>query len=151
LTGPAGTAVAGTLGVTDNVVTFTPTGGLALMTPYVLDATTGIRDLAGHTFAAAAQSRFTTRDGTWGSATNIGAAGDVPQLGFDGQGNVLVVWEQSQTAPCRLGSTLYTPGVGWSSGTTVPSGASGGNFCIVENVVANRDGSFVLVWYQNDN
>jgi len=66
LTGPDGTAVAGTraFDVADNLATFAPTSNLAPDTEFTVTITTGVKDLAGNALASDVVWTFTTAPGT---------------------------------------------------------------------------------------
>jgi methionine-rich copper-binding protein CopC len=65
VTGPDGTAVAGTraFDVADNLATFTPTGDLAPDAEFTVTITTGVEDLAGNALASDLVWTFTTVPG----------------------------------------------------------------------------------------
>jgi len=83
----------------DFSATFTPLNKLALVTEYTATLSPGVSSLLGAVFSEDHQWRFTTRDGTWQTATVVGTNDDgdagSPQVAIGSNGNAMAVWSQS--------------------------------------------------------
>ena len=75
--------------------------------------------------------------GTWSAAESVASAGELPRVGVDADGNVLVLWEASSGV-----STRYYPS-GAAGGTTEVISGSGAN---ESQVAFNAGGQALAVW-----
>lgn len=95
--------------------------------------------------------------GGWGSTVTLaeslsGATGHyllAPEIGVDGAGNVIVVWENREDANRSIHAKRYTPSGGWeNSATTLRSGSSAVDLYPQLAVAANGDA--MVVWQESD-
>jgi hypothetical protein len=99
-------------------------------------------------------SNYLSADNGWGEPTAIDDAGapnarspDVgprPELGMDGAGHVVAVWEQYDGAHFTLWSNRYTPGAGWGAATALET--AGMFDPRLPRVAVERDGDAMAVW-----
>ena len=80
-------------------VTLTPASDLKILTTYSATLSKSISSLSGKLMGTDYTWSFTTKDGDWGAAElietdNVGPVYD-PQIAFDGSGNAIAVWYQS--------------------------------------------------------
>jgi hypothetical protein len=101
--------VTGAVTYSGTTATFTPSGNLAYSTTYTATITTGVRDAAGNTMAAAKTWSFTTGSGGGVPAAPIGV------FAISGIGNVTVTWSPI------TGATSYNLYWGTTPGITATS------------------------------
>jgi len=96
-------------------------------------------------------NRYTPATG-WGSAQPISDVNDVDvaqqvQVGIDGAGNAIAVWEQSSTIGIsNIWASHYTAGVGWGAPATIGSGAGSAGS---PQVAVDLEGNAIAVWWQH--
>jgi hypothetical protein len=106
------------------------------------------------------RSRLYSPGSGWGMAETIDT-GDTPApaegLVIDRDGNAIVVWEESGSAPCPEESSCarynlfvnrYTPGDGWGDRKLVASAVAGRS--MAARVAMTPGGEAMLVWAQDD-
>ena len=132
--------------------TFTPSGFFSLETQYTATITTGVRDVAGNALNAGYTWSFTSRDGTWGTASPIetGDSGDGtgPQIAIDSTGNGLLVWEGYDGTRINIWANRYVPGTGWDTPAPIETDDSGD--ANNPQVAVDADGNAIAVWHQSD-
>ena len=92
---------------------------------------------------------YTPSGGGWGTATlvetdNVGSAGNT-QVGMDGNGNAVAVWEQSDGS---IWANRYTPSGGWGTATHIET--YNGYVASSPQVAMDGSGNAVAVWQQSD-
>ena len=97
-----------------NVATFTPSSELAVHASYTATLSTAITDLSGNALATNYSWSFTSAEGAWGTAElietdNISDAVN-PQVTFDGNGNGLAVWSQSDGNYFKIWANCFESG-----------------------------------------
>ncbi|MFZ5593489.1 MAG: Ig-like domain-containing protein [Pseudomonadota bacterium] len=129
----AGGPIPGTVNYSGNVATFTPLSDLDPNTIYTArianaDANNQIRDLAGNVLAAPFGWRFTPGDKMWSTAALLenNDKGDAvePRVAMDGNGNIIVVWQQwdSITRYRVVMARRYVAGGGWGNSVVISQG-----------------------------
>lgn len=117
-----------------NVATLTPDSGLKLLQDYTANLSGSITDLDGDALAATSWS-FTTRDGVWGSETQVSTDFNVAITShahpiaatIDDSGNAMVLYykdDQYVSGCCYRANyytSRYTPGSGWSTERKIDS------------------------------
>lgn len=94
-------------------------------------------------------NRFTPATG-WGTTDTIeGDSGDgrAPQIGFDGSGNALAVWELSSGAEVNIRANRFTPDNGWGSAETIDTETEDARR---PQIAVDDAGNALAVWRQND-
>lgn len=88
----------------------------------------------------------------WGTPelveTNDAGNAYAPRVAFDGQGNALAVWEQSNGARTRIWANRYKNGLGWGTASSIQSDSTGDG--MRPDVAVTSDGNAVAVWGQSD-
>ncbi|MEO8523779.1 MAG: hypothetical protein ABI460_03570 [Caldimonas sp.] len=97
-------------------------------------------------------NRYTAGAG-WGTAQlietdNAGRALN-PSLAFDGSGNALAVWEQSDGTINNIWSNRYAAGVGWGTAQLIETDDAG-NGATDAHVAFDGSGNALAVWTQRD-
>ncbi len=96
-------------------------------------------------------NRYTAGTG-WGSAQLIetdsaGSAGN-PQIAFDGSGNALAVWKQSDGTRDNIWSNRYVAGTGWGSAQLIETDNAGDGRR--PQIAFDGNGNALAVWEQFD-
>ena len=90
-------------------------------------------------------------DKVWGTAelieTDDGNA-EYPQVGVDGSGNAVAVWEQEDGTWWSIYSNRYVAGTGWGTAQLIETDNSGG--AGGPEVGFDGSGNAVAVWQQSD-
>ena len=90
-------------------------------------------------------------DKVWGTAqlieTDSGWAYS-PQVGVDGSGNAVAVWQQSDGTRNSIWSNRYLEGTGWGTAQLIETDNSGG--ASSPQVGVDGSGNAVAVWWQRD-
>ena len=88
----------------------------------------------------------------WGTAVLIETdnAGDAfgPQVAFDGSGNAVVVWYQSDGTRLNIWSNRYVVGTGWGTAVLIETDNAGS--ALDPQVAVDGSGDAVAVWSQSD-
>jgi hypothetical protein len=104
-------------------------------------------------------------DGTWGSIyvntynavtgwggveiiENNSLSASYPQIAFDGLGNAVAVWVQSDGTWPSIWSNTYTSGAGWGTAELIETDNAG--FANGPQIAFDGLGNAVAVWYQTD-
>jgi hypothetical protein len=139
------TVVPGSLEYANNTVTFTPTSPLALLAPYRVVVTTGIKDAEGAPLLGEYTSEFSTRDGAW--ETVDVASGSFWTLSnglpITSAGDVLVAWAGVGNENCPVTARWFRRGV---VGTTKVISFEGLQDCASLSSSGNAAGVASLVW-----
>jgi hypothetical protein len=140
------TVVPGSLDYANNTVTFTPTSPLALLAPYTVSVTTGVKDKDGAPLLSEYASEFSTRDGAW--KTVDVASGDAWRLSagvpISSEGDVLVAWAGGNERNCPITARWFRRGV--AATTTVFDLATPGDDCSGVSASGNAAGVASVVW-----
>jgi hypothetical protein len=135
-----------------NVATFTPDSDLALMATYTATLTTDITDLTGNALASNYSWSFTTADGSWGTAglveTNDDGNAMRPSIAFDGSGNAMAVWQQSDGTRFNIWARRYVADSGWGTATLIETDNS--DNAEFPRVAVDSSGNAIAVWHQSD-
>jgi hypothetical protein len=135
-----------------NIATFTPDSDLALMATYTATLTTGITDLAGNALTSDFSWSFTTVDGSWGTAGLVEEENDghaiSPSIAFDGSGNAMAVWQQSDGTRFNIWARRYVAGSGWGTATLIESDNT--DSAEGPEVAVDGSGNAIAVWLQSD-
>ncbi len=99
-------------------------------------------------------NRYTAGSG-WGTAELIETdnAGDAarisaPQIAFDGSGNALAVWEQTDGTRTNIWSNRYTAGGGWGTAQLIETDNAGR--ARLPSLAIDGAGNALAVWEQSD-
>lgn len=96
-------------------------------------------------------SHFSQSSDNWNAPVELDA-GDTdarqPQLSMDGEGNALVVWQQSDGTDISIWSNRYTHGGNWAGAALIET--TGGSDATRADVVLMREGHAVATWLQSD-
>jgi hypothetical protein len=116
LTGPGGTAVAGTVGYAGTTATFTPTSALGAKTAYLATVTTGAQDPSGSALAANFTWTFTTGTIPTVVSTNpLNGGINVPI-----NQKVIATFSEAMNPATVVAAGAFTVAVGGAGGATVP-------------------------------
>ena len=95
-------------------------------------------------------SYFTKSSGNWGTPYTIDndnhPAGD-PQMGFDGNDNLFIVWAQGSPGSHDIWVNRFTPTGGWGLAQTIESD---GNTADKPQIAVDSDGNANVVWQEWD-
>ena len=91
----------------------------------------------------------------WGTAAPIEPETSIPfhdayhpRFAFDGSGNGMAVWQQSDGSRFKIWANRYVPGSGWGSATLIePADAGDSQF---PQIAWDGSGNAMAVWQQND-
>jgi len=148
LAGVSGTVV---LDVTNEIVTFTPSSGLGLLTNYTATLSTDIADLSGNKLATPKIWSFTTADGAWGTAAPIEteSLGDAyrTEIVFDSSGNAIAAWGQNDGTRYNIWTNRFN-GTSWGTAALIETDNSGD--AEHPEIVFDSSGNAIAVWFQND-
>ena len=98
-------------------------------------------------------NRFTAATSSWGMAAlietdNAGNAGD-PQIAFDGSGNALAVWEQTDGTRFNIWANRFTAATSsWGNAALIETDNAGGAFS--PQIAFDASGNALAVWRQSD-
>jgi len=98
-------------------------------------------------------NRYSAELGEWGIPEPIaedvpGPAALHPRVAVDGEGNAVVVWNQSNGTRLDIWSNRYTPGGGWGNPEPIENDDTGN--ARRPEVAVDTNGNAVAVWYQSD-
>ena len=143
-------AVPGTVALDDATALFTPNTPLALSERYTATLTSALTDLDGNSLTGAPVTwSFTTREGRWGVAKSIDAAGGAyPQLAVNANGNAVAVWYQSDGARRNIRASVFASATGWSLPKAIQKADAGDAW--EPRVAVDSSGNAIAVWSQND-
>jgi hypothetical protein len=116
LTGPGGTAVAGTVSYAGTTATFTPTSALGAKTAYLATVTTGAQDPSGSALAANFTWTFTTGTIPTVVSTNpLNGAINVPI-----NQKIIATFSEAMNSATVVAAGAFTVAVAGAGGATVP-------------------------------
>ncbi|WP_196812960.1 Ig-like domain-containing protein [Cupriavidus sp. WS] len=96
-------------------------------------------------------NRYTAGTG-WGTAqlieTDNAGSALYPRLVTDAAGNALAVWYQSDGVRTNVWSNRYAAGTGWGTPQLIEADNAGD--AIAPQIVMDRSGNALVVWYQSD-
>jgi hypothetical protein len=152
LTRDGGADVEGSVAVTEQIASFTPTRALGLLSAYTATLTTAIESVSGQTLAMTQTWGFQTRDGQWGEPvlieiSNAGGAFS-PQVAVDPNGNAVAVWRQSDGTRANIWANRFTPSAGWGVAERIETDDAGD--ARNPQVAVDPNGNAVAVWHQSD-
>ena len=138
------------LNITNNIVTFTPSSELGLLTNYTATLNTYIADLYGNRLDTPKVWSFTTADGTWGTAElietdNVGSAHSA-QIAFDNSGDAIAVWDQSDGIRQNIWTNRFN-GTSWGTAELIETGNLG---AFNPKIAFDNSGNAIAVWQQSD-
>lgn len=133
--------------------TFTPSSNLSPLSTYTVTIVTGVKDLAGNAMASNYTWSFTTRDGTWGTASLIseGSEGinEFPSVAMDSRGNAIVLWQQEVTNYYIMKTSYAYTTQKWSSSYYIAWGLYSEQL-LYPRIAMNQDGNAFAVWQKWD-
>jgi hypothetical protein len=132
-------------------VTVVPAQRLLPRAKYNLTASVAVRGAGGEQPAGAITIPFTTEDGSWRNAAQIEAdAGNAftPVVAFDGAGNAIAAWQQSDGVRDNIYAVRYTPSGGWGTVALVEINNAGN--ATSPQIAVDAAGNALVVWYQSD-
>jgi len=146
-----GMEVQGTVSVSGESVTFTPTESLALLTSHTATLGGTIADVAGATLGEPVTWSFRVRDGQWRDAVlieinNSGSASN-PQVAMDANGNAVAVWQQQDGMRNNIWANRFTPTTGWGIAQLIELDTGS---AFTPQVALDANGGAIAAWGQFD-
>lgn len=92
---------------------------------------------------------------SWDSAVVLaesvtGSYLNAPQIGVDGSGNVIVVWEYRESSSRSLHARRYTPAGGWETTATVLRAGASTSVRLYPQLAVAGNGDAMVVWRESD-
>ncbi len=144
-----GVPISGTVSVTSNSATFTPSVDLDLNTLYTASITTGVKDRAGNALPAAYNWQFTPGTRVWSTARSMATDAFAPQTGTDSAGNLILVWQQKEGNNYSIWANRYDAAARqWGLATLLQTDNTGSGYA--PQLAVNASGYAVAVWHHYD-
>ena len=144
-----GMPISGTMSVTSNSATFTPSADLDLNILYTASVTTGVKDVAGNALPAVYSWQFTPGTRLWSTARTMATDAFSPQTGTDSAGNVILVWQQKEGNNYSIWANRYNAAAKqWGLATLLQTDNTGSGYA--PQVAVNASGNAVAAWHHYD-
>jgi hypothetical protein len=143
-----GQPVAGTVGISGAVATFTPNQRLTLLGDYTATLSTAITDLAGNALAATYTWTFRARDGAWKPSAVVdstGVSSQQPKVASDRHGRAIAVWQADSGSAHFIYANRYAWGGTWDSQKVEVGTAAA---LKTPQIVLDAQGNGIAVWLQ---